>query len=219
MYLVRIVTYVSLYLFSYQSTHRTSQLAAGGAGKQFVVRLKMTIKYTQRYTWMPVSCELTDALGRCVWVSFESHLEAMIRSVYSCPLRPGSLEFEGINRDSLEIHLEAMMDWVRRCNWSPWSSEMREERDLEAVDGRHAGCWDSINRSSNLQLCECDEVTLSLSSYRELAGGSQSVGRYPVGWSQIQGSTNNHENDGKTDTLRWMLYLVYTLLSVCCTEC
>jgi hypothetical protein len=52
-----------------------------------------------------------------------------------------------------------------------------------------------------------------------------SLGRYPGTWSNIQGSTPNHENKGKTTNLAWMLYLVYAVLSVyavlgvCCTWC
>ena len=48
------------------------------------------------------------------------------------------------------------------------------------------------------------------------------VGRHAR--SYIQGSTRNHENDGKTNNLRRMLYAVYAVLSVyavlgvCCTQ-
>jgi len=57
------------------------------------------------------------------------------------------------------------------------------------------------------------------SSYGGLAGGGRSVGRYAGGWSYIQGSTRNRENDGTTDNLRCMLYSVYAVLGVCCTRC
>jgi len=43
--------------------------------------------------------------------------------------------------------------------------------------------------------------------------------RYTGSWSYIQGSTGNHENEGKTNNLVCMLYLVYTVFSVCCTRC
>jgi len=33
--------------------------------------------------------------------------------------------------------------------------------------------------------------------------------------SYTQGSTRNHENEGKTNNLEWMLYSVYAVLSVC----
>jgi len=31
----------------------------------------------------------------------------------------------------------------------------------------------------------------------------------------IQGSTREHENEGKTNNLGWMQYLVYAVLGVC----
>jgi len=45
------------------------------------------------------------------------------------------------------------------------------------------------------------------------------VGRYAGSWSHIQGSTPNHENEGKTHNLGWMLNSVYAVLSVCCSRC
>jgi len=55
------------------------------------------------------------------------------------------------------------------------------------------------------------------------------VGSHTGSWSYIQGSTRNHENEGKTNILghtvlcvcctRCMLYLVYAVLGVCCTWC
>jgi len=38
------------------------------------------------------------------------------------------------------------------------------------------------------------------------------VGRPAGDRSYIQGSTRNHENEGKTHTLGWMLYSVYAVL-------
>jgi len=52
------------------------------------------------------------------------------------------------------------------------------------------------------------------STYRELAGGGGSVGRYTRSWSNIQGPTRNRENEGTTDNPRCMLYSVYVALSV-----
>ena len=40
------------------------------------------------------------------------------------------------------------------------------------------------------------------------------VGSYAGSWSNIQGSTRNHENEGKTHNLGWMLYWVYALQGV-----
>ena len=43
--------------------------------------------------------------------------------------------------------------------------------------------------------------------------------RYARSLSNIQGSTGNHENEGKTNNPGWMLYSVYVALGVCCTWC
>jgi len=45
------------------------------------------------------------------------------------------------------------------------------------------------------------------------------VERHAGGWSYIQGSTHNRENEGMTDTLGCTLYMVYAVLGVCCTWC
>jgi len=62
MYSVCILIYVSVYLYSYQSTHGISGLAAGGAWEQIEVHLKMTIEWTQRYTPKLWSTEFGDAV-------------------------------------------------------------------------------------------------------------------------------------------------------------
>jgi len=45
------------------------------------------------------------------------------------------------------------------------------------------------------------------------------VGRYAESWSYIQGSTRNHVNEGKTNNLGWMLYLVYAVHGVNSGSC
>jgi len=40
------------------------------------------------------------------------------------------------------------------------------------------------------------------------------VGRHAGSWSYIQGSTCNHENEGKTNYLGWMLHSVYAVFCV-----
>jgi len=64
--------YVSIYLYSYPSTHSISGLPAGSAWEQFEVGLKMTIEWTQRYTPSPWSSEFGDALGGDHRASFEA---------------------------------------------------------------------------------------------------------------------------------------------------
>jgi len=44
------------------------------------------------------------------------------------------------------------------------------------------------------------------------------VGRHCRRWSNSQGSTCNHESEGKRKNQEWMLMLVYTVLDVCCTR-
>jgi len=45
------------------------------------------------------------------------------------------------------------------------------------------------------------------------------VWRYAGSWSYIQWSTRNHVNEGKTNNLGWMLYLVYAVLGVDSWSC
>jgi len=134
-------------LYSYPSTHTRSRLAVGGAWEQFKVRLKMTIKWTQRYTPRPWSSDFGDALGGGNRAYLEIHLEAVIECGWGYALgghdranfqavservwrytwRPKSRDFGdalgGRDRSSLEMHLEAEMVWTQRCTWRPWSSE------------------------------------------------------------------------------------------------
>jgi len=45
------------------------------------------------------------------------------------------------------------------------------------------------------------------------------VGMHARSYSYIQRSTRHHENEEKTNNLGWMLYSVYAVLGVCCTQC
>jgi len=45
------------------------------------------------------------------------------------------------------------------------------------------------------------------------------VGRHAGSWSYIQRSIRNHENEGKSNNLGWMLYTLYAVLGVCSTWC
>jgi len=40
------------------------------------------------------------------------------------------------------------------------------------------------------------------------------VGRHAGSWSYVPGSTRNHDNEWKTNSLGWMLYSMYAVLSV-----
>jgi len=136
MYSVCILIYVSMYLYSYPSTHGISGPPAGGAWEQFEVQLEMTIEWTQRYTPRPWSSEVWDALGGRDRASLDIHLEAEIERVGRCTWRPWSSEFRdtlgGCNRANLEMHFEAVI--VR-----PWRQESSE------IGGILGGCdWASL---------------------------------------------------------------------------
>jgi len=157
--------YVSMYLYSYPSTHAISGLAAGGAWEQFEVRLKMMIEWTQRYTPRPWSRDFGDALGGGNRAYLEIHLEAVMERVWGYALgghdrvnfqavielvrrytwRQRSSKFGdalgGRDRSSLEMHWEAEMEWTQRCTWRLWSSEFGD-----AQGGR-----DGVNSEMHLE--------------------------------------------------------------------
>jgi len=122
--------YVSMYLYSYLSTQGISGLAAHGGLEQYVVRLKMTIEWTQWYTPRPWSSKFGDAIWDRDWVNSEMHWEALIKNVWRCTLRTWSSEVVNAlgDRDwvNLEMHFEAVIERVWRCTWRPWLSELRD---------------------------------------------------------------------------------------------
>jgi len=89
----------SRYLWIYITTilHSISGLAAGSAWEQFEIRLKMTMKCSQRYTPRLWSSKFGDALGGHERANLEAviervwryTLEAMIKRVWRCTWRPG----------------------------------------------------------------------------------------------------------------------------------
>ena len=58
-------------------------------------------------------------------------------------------------------------------------------------------------------------MNLCLGSQGELADGGQSCRK--VHRKLTLHSGVNHENEGKTNNLGWMLYSVYAVCGVCCT--
>jgi len=145
--------------------------------------LEALIERVWCYTWMAWSCKLA---GRNR-ASLEIHLEAMIERDWWCTCRPCSCGFEdtfgGHDRASVEIHLEAAIEQVWRYTWRLWSSECVDalggrnrvslDKYWEEVDGWRTRCWDSVHQLVNSELCECDKVTLPLSSHWELADGGR----------------------------------------------
>jgi len=146
MYSICLLICVSMYLYSYPAIHAISELA----WEQFKVRLKMTIEWTQRYTWRQLLCELRDALGGCDRASLEMHLEAEIVQLRDtpggcnwmslrCTWRAWSSGDALGGRDRVtqrctwrpwscnwEMHLEAVIERVWRYTGWPWSSELRD---------------------------------------------------------------------------------------------
>jgi hypothetical protein len=146
MHSVCILICVSMYLYSYLSTHGKSGLAASGNQEQFEVCLKLTIEWTQRYTPRPWSSKFRHAIGDWQWVNSEMYWEAVIKQVCRCTGRPWLSEIGDALTGYDRARLEEYLDMI----------------DLEAVDGRGARWWDSIYQLVNSKPWECDEVTLPL---------------------------------------------------------
>jgi len=112
MHSVCILIYVSMYLYSYLSTHGISALAARSDWEQFKVRLKMTIEWTQRYTPRPWSSESGHALGGRDRVNSEMHSRLWLRE-----------SLGGRDRVNSEMHCGAELEWTHWCTCRPWWSE------------------------------------------------------------------------------------------------
>ena len=73
--------------------------------------------------------------------------------------------------------------------------------------------------SSVCQLATCGNVTWWLYHWAFMESWLMAVDcvwGHAGSYCYIQGSTRNHENEGKTNHVR---YLVYAVLGVCCTQC
>ena len=108
-----------MYLYSYPSTHGISGLAAGGAREQFKVRLKMMIKWTQRYTLRLWSCEFGNALGG----DNRANLEAVIVRVSRYTWRLWLSEFRDALGGRGRANSQAVIERGWRYTWRPLSSE------------------------------------------------------------------------------------------------
>jgi len=123
MYWVCILIYVSMYRYSYPSTHGISELAAGGAWEQFKGCLKMTIQWTQRYTPRPWSSEFGDALEGSNQPYLQRHLDTMIKWTWRCTPSSQLSEFVDALGGHDRANLEAVFEQVWRYAWRPWSWE------------------------------------------------------------------------------------------------
>jgi len=159
MYSVCILIFVSMYLYSYPSTHgisgcRRCLRAIRGAPENddrvnLEMHLEAVIDRVWRCTGKPWSSEFGDAFGDRDWVNSEMHWEAVIERVWRCNWRPRLSELreslQGRDRASLEMQLETEIEWTQRYTPRPWSSEFgdalvagydraRLEEYLEVVD-------------------------------------------------------------------------------------
>jgi len=88
------------------------------------------LKRVWRYTWMPRSSELRDALGGGDRASVEMHWEAVIEWGWRCNMRP---------------RLSGLRDALGGCDWAS---------GIGWLGGRHDGSWDSIHWLT----CNCGNV-------------------------------------------------------------
>jgi len=176
MHSVCILIHVSMYLYSYLSTHGMSGLAARGDWEQFEVRMKMTIKWTQIYTLMPWSSEFGDAIGDRDRVNSEMHWEGMIERSWGCNWRPRLNELRdalgGRDRVSLEMQLDTECERTERCTARPWSSkfghalggrdrvssEMHSELWLSEFRDAHAAGYDRGRLEEYLEVVDLEAV-------------------------------------------------------------
>jgi len=169
MYSVCIPIYKSLYLDSYPSTHGISGLATGGAWEQFRVYLEMTIEWTQRYPWRPLSWELRAALGGRDRGSLEMHLEHM--NVQTS--RPWLSEFSDPLGGGDRVPQE--------CTWRQWLTELGD-----ALGGHNRASWGCTWRAWLIQIGGI--------LGHGWAGGGRLGGRSDGSWDFIRWFTLNWGN-------------------------
>ena len=162
------------------------------------MNLEAVIDRVWRYTWRLWSSEFGD-----------THFEDRDRVNSRC-----------CNHASLEIPFEAMIERVWICTWRAWwckigvRNRATLDLNLQEVDGRRAGCWDSFHQLVNLQPWECDMWLYLWAVMESWLMAVDRAGRQAGSWRYIQGSTRNHENEGKKNNLRWILYSAYAVLGV-----
>jgi len=145
MHSVCILIYVSMYLYSYRSTHVISGLAARGDWEQLEVHLRMTMEWTQRYTPRPWSSEFGDAIGDRDWMNSEMHWEAVIERVWRCTWRPRVSELRdamgGRDWASLDMHLEAEIQSTQRCTPSCDRASLEMHLQQAMIEGDWRSTW------------------------------------------------------------------------------
>jgi len=156
--------YVSMYQYSYPSTHAISGLAA--VCRIYTPHHPVHLCYPcisvqpppllgdvldwmcLRCTWRRRSSELRDALGGPDWVSSEMHLETEIGWTQRCTWRPGSSKFGDELGGHDRANLQAVIEWVWRSTWRPRSSEFGD-----ALGGRDRESWEMHLEAMLVRTC------------------------------------------------------------------
>ena len=131
--------------------------------------------------------------------NIEMYLEAVIKRVWRCTWRRCWSELEGHDWASLEMHFDVMIngDWGSTWRWSIWDGRS---------GGRLDGSWDSIHWLTRNRGNVESWVQQSPPRDERLPGSRR---------QSILGRSCTH---GICCT-RYILYLEYTVLGVCCTQC
>jgi len=178
--------YASMYLYSNPLTHSISGEAGAGAWKQFKMRLKITIEWTQRCTGWPWFTTFDNGLGR----QNRSKLEATIEWVWS----PEWVHVE------MHSAISSQRDWRRI-----WRRSMGGLLDTDYA----------VLMTFFAHICGNVMRWLYISALIETwMVAVNCLQRHARTCSNIHGSTCHCENEGKTHHLGLLLYLVYAVLGV-----
>jgi len=168
------------------------------------MHLEATIERVWRCNWKPESSDFGDALAGHDSASLAIHLQAVIEWIWRCNWKPWLRDFGdafgGRNRASLAMHLETVIERAWRCTWRPWWSGIGgvQKGGQSGGDkfGREAWWERRLYSLVNSYLCECRELSTTWSPER-----------WETGWER------------EAVDLGMMEYMVYAVLSECCTWC
>lgn len=157
------------------------------------------IKGTQRYTLRQWWLEFGNLFAGRNQASLEIHLELVITCNWRYSKRPYSSE---------------PTDELRHCDWASWQIHL--EALMEGVwTGGSTGSMDGAPGAENVlvSLLTCTQGNVTrwiylwalMESWLMAVNG---IGSQVGSWSDIEGSTRNHQNLVQTSNLGWMLYSV-----------
>ena len=130
MYSFCILTYVSVYLYSYPAKHSISGRAAEGPWEHFAVHLEMLFGWTQRYPPLPWLNELGEVNEDQAWVDSHTHGEVTIERDcrFTCGAWSTELwdSFRNCDGISLNIYWMAMIERVWRFNYRSKLSQLSD---------------------------------------------------------------------------------------------